>query len=106
MSHQCPVCGFSALFAPPADFEICPCCGTEFGYDDDRYSHLQLRSRWMARGAPWFSRANPSPANWSPLAQLVRAGYLELHTTVSATTHIRRKADENSFQIAVNGAPA
>ena len=29
--NLCPVCGYRGLEAPPANFLICPCCGTEFG---------------------------------------------------------------------------
>jgi predicted RNA-binding Zn-ribbon protein involved in translation (DUF1610 family) len=38
--YTCPVCGFQGLSEPAYDehyctfFEICPSCGTEFGYDD------------------------------------------------------------------------
>ena len=37
----CPVCGYSHLKEGPCDefgcstYEICPCCGFEFGFDDD-----------------------------------------------------------------------
>lgn len=78
MSHQCPVCGFTGLVAPPADFEICPCCGTEFGYDDDQKSHAHLRAEWIDNRTPWFSRANPPPRGWDPIAQLIQAGYLSV----------------------------
>jgi len=38
MCNLCPVCGFyldqAAWVAELASFQICPCCGTQFGYDD------------------------------------------------------------------------
>lgn len=40
MKNICPVCGFDGLDFKPYDekgfgtFEICPCCGFEFGCDD------------------------------------------------------------------------
>ena len=43
MNHRCPVCMFDRLPYPPADYHICPCCGTEFGNDDAEFSHDQLR---------------------------------------------------------------
>jgi hypothetical protein len=80
MVHTCPVCGFTELAeaaydnAGCASFEICPSCGTEFGYHDAKESHAELRKRWLAAGAPWSSRAIPSPPNWDPLQQLRIAG--------------------------------
>jgi hypothetical protein len=73
MSEHCPVCGFGELPFHPSDHNICPCCGTEFGYHDRRLSHAQLRGMWVARGANWFSKAFPQPAGWSAIAQLQRA---------------------------------
>ena len=49
----CPVCGYQHLSQPPYDghgcasFDICPCCGTEFGYDDSSATHEVLRRRWI-----------------------------------------------------------
>lgn len=75
MTHNCPVCGYDKLIELPADFSICPCCGTEFGLDDDLVSHEALRARWIALGAQWWSSANPPPLYWSPVQQLRRAGF-------------------------------
>ena len=38
-THTCPVCGYAGLDDPPwqggaPSDEICPSCGTHFGYDD------------------------------------------------------------------------
>lgn len=85
MSHQCPVCGFTGLVDPPADFEICPCCGTEFGFDDDLKSHAELRMEWVMGGMHWFSNANHAPPNWDPVNQLLRAGFVRVHLTNSVT---------------------
>ena len=70
----CPVCGYDRLDKPPADFAICPCCGTEFGYDDYAASIEELRLRWIRSGAPWFSRHTPPPPAWNPYRQLLQAG--------------------------------
>lgn len=76
MSYQCPVCFFDQMLDPPEDFNICPSCGTEFGNDDFDYSHAELRSRWIAKGMPWFSAYNHAPPNWSAVDQLARAEQL------------------------------
>lgn len=40
MKYNCSVCGYNNLNFKPyyengyASFQICPCCGFEFGYDD------------------------------------------------------------------------
>jgi hypothetical protein len=55
------------------DYNICPCCGTEFGLDDVEKSHADLRHEWLQRGAPWFSdELHPQPM-WNPFVQLVMA---------------------------------
>jgi hypothetical protein len=74
MKHRCPVCGFDGLTSPARDYKICPCCGTEFGYDDLNHSSDELRERWLAKGAPWFSKHTAAPKGWDALAQLAAAG--------------------------------
>mgnify|MGYP001571292555 CR=1 FL=1 len=74
----CPVCGYSRLPFEPKDFHICPSCGTEFGTDDFDTSHMELRHRWIFRGAPWFSRATRPPAGWSPFEQLFLADLVQV----------------------------
>jgi hypothetical protein len=72
--YTCPICGYERLAGEPTNHSICPCCGTEFDYDDAVKSHAQLRSEWIARGARWFSVATQPPAGWDWLDQLYRAG--------------------------------
>jgi len=56
-NHTCPVCGFSGLNEAPfglnnePSYEICPCCGGEFGNDitNDPKSLAQLRKQWLAK---------------------------------------------------------
>lgn len=50
--YTCPVCDYDKLRENPSDqlYEICPQCGTEFGYDDFNTSHAELRQRWIAAG--------------------------------------------------------
>ncbi len=72
-TFTCPVCAYDALIRPPCDYMICPCCGTEFGYDDFSATHEELCAEWLAKGAPWFSKKTPPPPGWEPKAQLQRA---------------------------------
>jgi hypothetical protein len=58
------VCGYSKLERPPADFTICPSCGTEFELDDEICSHEELRRVWLRCGAPWFSETEHPPHGW------------------------------------------
>ena len=80
-SYICPVCGYDGLEEPAYDvhgyssFEICPCCGVEFGYDDATRSHEDLRAEWLANGARWWSKRD-KPIGWSPQKQLRDAGFL------------------------------
>jgi hypothetical protein len=76
MKYLCPVCGFDNMPFPPEDHNICPCCGTEFGYHDLRMSHQELRERWAAGGASWFSAAMPQPLGWNWYIQLFNAGFV------------------------------
>jgi hypothetical protein len=62
----------------PRDFAICPSCGTEFGYDDVKRSHSELRLIWMLAGMPWFSHGTLPPFQWNAWAQLRAAGYVYL----------------------------
>jgi hypothetical protein len=75
---NCPVCGFDDLSKPPADYSICPCCGTEFGYSDagpepQRQIHASLRKNWIDRGARWHSQYMNHPPLWNPWVQLFNA---------------------------------
>ena len=78
--YICPVCGFDGLAEPAYDetgspsFEICPSCGTEFGYHDATQSHEDLRKAWISHGAAWKSEVIPPPKGWDPFEQLKKAG--------------------------------
>lgn len=64
----CPVCCYAGMTDPPEDYNICECCGTEFGNDDEIKSHHQLRVAWVTAGSPWFYGI--PPMNWDPHIQL------------------------------------
>jgi hypothetical protein len=82
--YVCPVCGYDRLEDPPWDNEspsddICPSCGTQFGYHDAtggdaayrQVRHRELRERWIARGMPWHSRGVMDPPDgWDPRQQV------------------------------------
>lgn len=71
MYFTCPVCFYDKLDEPARDYNICMCCGTEFGNDDDLHTHSELRSMWIATGAKWFFRT--PPLLWNPWQQLAAA---------------------------------
>lgn len=74
--NMCLVCGLVGLEAPAYDshgcasFEICSCCGTEFGYDDATRSHAELRAAWIEGGMKWQSQIWEAPADRDPVLQL------------------------------------
>jgi hypothetical protein len=80
-SNTCPVCGYPSLDEAAYDefgcasYNICPCCGTEFGYDDSSTAHAELRKRWGDVGMPWWSKRQSAPADWNPIDQLKNAGF-------------------------------
>jgi hypothetical protein len=79
----CPACGFPGLDEQPwravndASFEICPCCGIQFGFHDwadgkeaNRGAiHLEWRRAWIREGMPWRD-VYPPPPGWDPHKQL------------------------------------
>ena len=76
MKHECPVCAYRNMPDAPQDYEICPCCGTEFGMDDVERTHEELRKEWMAKGARWFSDESQAPRGWNAMDQLIEAELL------------------------------
>lgn len=74
------VCRYPDLDEPPYDqhgyasFDIYPCCGTEFGYDDANTSHDELREKWIKIGFKWLVKASMSKFGWDPIKQLSDAG--------------------------------
>lgn len=64
--RQCRVCGYLPEDPPWGasgdlpSFEICPCCGLEWGYEDSGLLSTQrFRARWIGKGAPWSTRSVP-----------------------------------------------
>ncbi len=76
----CNICGYPDLDEPPYDetgapsFEICPCCGGEFGYHDATPEAKEnYRKDWVQNGARWFT-PDLKPAIWSLRDQLLNIG--------------------------------
>jgi hypothetical protein len=46
-------------------------------YDDVTKTHAELRAKWLATGAPWFSFLRPAAPEWDALTSLNRAGLSE-----------------------------
>jgi hypothetical protein len=76
IQYTCPVCAYSAMPYPVEEGNICPCCGTEFGFDDTMgVTFRQLRDRWVVQGTPWFSPIDEPPQHWDGLVQLILADF-------------------------------
>lgn len=73
-NERCPVCGYNEMPYAPVPENICPCCGTEFGFDDYYHTRDQLRQMWIRANFPWFDDIIRPPKNWSPALQLIKAG--------------------------------
>jgi hypothetical protein len=72
MTYPCPVCGYRGLEEPPIQsHEICPSCGTEFGYTDFARSIDDLRAEWLRSGPRWHASWMAPPANWDGKRQLL-----------------------------------
>ena len=78
--YICPVCGYSDLEEPPRDkngmpsFDICDCCGVEFGYEDlTEESMIKYRKKWIETGGEWFIKES-KPNNWTMQEQLKNIG--------------------------------
>lgn len=77
MIYMCPVCGFDGLQEAPynkagnGSYEICPCCGFEYGFDDqsEGITHEEYRVKWIADGAQWFN-PDAMPEGWDLTMQL------------------------------------
>ena len=78
----CPICGYPELDEPAYDptygvpsFDICACCGYEFGYGDptEQAAKERFLKSWIEFGTPWF-RPDLKPSNWSAKDQLIGIG--------------------------------
>jgi len=88
MAYICPVCGFDGLDAAPygaGEYEICPCCGFQFGVTDDNQgiSFHEWREAWIEQGLPWTSKGRPAPLGWNAMEQLRRLQGSEIQNLVN-----------------------
>lgn len=74
--YACRVCGLLQVEPPwgedrkTPNFEICDCCGVEFGYEDCSVETARLaRERWKAQGFRWHE-PTITPQDWSLEKQL------------------------------------
>jgi hypothetical protein len=74
--HNCKVCGLYIEELPwgidgkSPSYEICDCCGVEFGNEDySTESILLYREKWLKDGANWF-RPKEKPKYWNLKEQL------------------------------------
>ncbi len=75
-NSMCKVCGLLLDEAPWGEdgetpsFEICDCCGVEFGYEDSTIESIKrYREMWIKSGTKWFN-AKKRPSVWSLKEQL------------------------------------
>jgi len=70
--YHCRVCGLfqdedSPTWGPNdtcPSFEICVCCGAEFGFDDCSVRDVKaMREEWIDKGTPW-DEPKCKPENW------------------------------------------
>lgn len=78
--HLCRVCGYYSeeppwgLTGDEPTFDICPCCGVEWGYEDATQLAIErYRNAWLASGAQWYDPTIPSD-DLSPSVRLARIG--------------------------------
>ena len=100
--YYCPCCGYHGLDGPPYEhlgpppwnhpgpppydrwygrpsYDVCVCCGFEFGNDDDPgttappSSFEEYRQKWIKEGCKWWREKN-RPPGWRLEEQLAAAG--------------------------------
>lgn len=74
----CRVCGLLQDTPPWGEdgitpsFEICVCCGVEFGNDDATIAAIhKKREEWLGKGANWFM-SRFKPTKWNVTQQLAQ----------------------------------
>lgn len=67
---HCPICGLAWAEARESEelrtsFDICECCGCEYGHDDTP----AYRTQWLNAGGQWFE-PQKRPKDWNMQLQL------------------------------------
>ena len=87
--YICPVCGYDRLEEyPDLSYEICPCCGVEYGFDDFDFENLTfdtVRNKWLSEGAKWFMKKE-KPKNWDLEEQLKNLRLPEAQKAINEMT--------------------
>lgn len=86
-TYICPVCGYG-MEDEPANYNICPSCGTEFGLHDQNATIEELRATWIKTGLKWWSKTDSQPEGWDPYIQLARPGASGVIQTSTTTTRV------------------
>ena len=75
---NCRVCGMHQQHKPWGEdgktpsFNICACCGTEFGYEDNILDAIrEQRKKWILSGAAWFN-SKRQPGDWNLETQMTQ----------------------------------
>ncbi|GHX40890.1 hypothetical protein VCSRO205_2236 [Vibrio cholerae] len=76
IKHHCRVCGLFHEDPPWGEddktptYEICSCCGVEFGYGDTTLENVRaLRGGWLSSGCEWLEPSD-KPKNWDAEEQI------------------------------------
>jgi len=99
MYPRCPVCGFNEMPYAPVPFNVCPCCGTEFGVDDRKTDHETLQRSWAANGYPWFDDITFPSASWNPRLQVALLNLIMIDRQVSVVADSSATQQETAFAI-------
>jgi hypothetical protein len=74
--YTCRVCGLQQDDPPWGEdgntpsFNICDCCGIEFGYEDATIVAIKkMREKWLSEGTVW-SEPKAKPKDWTLEVQL------------------------------------
>ncbi len=77
MEISCRICGYFYGYpiwgedGTTPSYEICPCCGGEFGVDDYQVTVArEYRSRWIIEKGGAWSKPGERPKDWDFFAQI------------------------------------
>lgn len=80
---HCRVCGLLQSEPPWGEdgkdpsYEICDCCGVEFGYEDATPAGVvRARKKWRESGYRWVE-SSARPEGWDPAEQLQYAWHVD-----------------------------
>lgn len=110
----CPICGYPDLEEAPLNYienetrfysynkgaptyEICPCCGIEFGYGDYEKSWEQIRKEWIESGYKW-RHPKYKPNNWDPKKQLQNLEKISKEPYKAERVKMKRNSKRRGFK--------